>query len=66
MMCLLGQRSFYQRRITDHCCYNGREYIRPEKQLYSNCTREDYEWCGIASMRFRRDCGLRTCYISLA
>ncbi|XP_062501607.1 VPS10 domain-containing receptor SorCS2-like [Corticium candelabrum] len=43
VMCLLGQRSFYQRRITDHCCYNGREYIRPEKQLYCTCTREDYE-----------------------
>ena len=28
--------------------------------------REHVHWCGLASMRFRCDCGLRTCYISLA
>jgi PKD repeat protein len=41
--CLLGQRSYYERRKHDSCCYNGRQYVRKISHSNCHCTREDYE-----------------------
>src|SRR5699024_9501793 len=49
--CLLGSTQIFQRRISNHKCYNGQKFIRPSAKINCPCKANDYE-CDVG---FRRD-----------
>ncbi|CAG2103255.1 unnamed protein product [Medioppia subpectinata] len=48
--CLLGRREMFQRRVANHKCYNGHQYVRPVATLNCPCRHTDFE-CDVGFIR---------------
>jgi hypothetical protein len=48
--CLLGRREVFQRRIANHKCFNGQQYIRPVATMNCGCRSSDFE-CDVGFIR---------------
>ena len=54
VMCVLGRKDVFERRISRSNCYNGINYDRPISSSSCPCTRDDYE-CDFGFMTDKMD-----------
>ncbi|XP_054168279.1 sortilin-related receptor-like [Oppia nitens] len=48
--CLLGRREVFHRRIANHRCFNGQNYVRPVASINCPCRHTDFE-CDVGFIR---------------